>query len=52
MLGCPLYVPPTFFEKYLSENMLQKYKYFYEKSFIDLQTNAKWCPNPKCSYAI
>jgi len=31
---------------------MAKYLKFYKKSYIDISKAAKWCPAPRCKYAV
>lgn len=36
----------------LTSDNYAKYKYYFKKSFIDINNATKWCPAPSCTYAV
>lgn len=50
--GCKLIVPEYFFEKCCTSENYNRYRYYFKKSFIDINKTTKWCPAPNCTYAV
>ena len=49
---CNMIVPERLFKQLLPEERYQRYRSFLLKSFVDLSTQAKWCPGRDCQMAV
>jgi ariadne-1 len=51
MSDCEILVPQELFEELLPQKVLDKYKMFVIRSYVDKRTDVKWCPAPDCTSA-
>lgn len=42
----------SLFRLLLDHDLYTKYKYYFVKSFIDINKSTKWCPAPNCKFAV
>jgi len=52
MGGCNLVVPEEMFKELLPLHLWKRFNMFLLKTFVDFNTNVKWCPAPECQYAV
>ncbi len=50
LVGCPIIVPKSIFDKYLPKELSKEYTKHVCKSFTDENKAMKWCPAPGCKY--
>lgn len=50
LVGCPIIVPKSIFDKYLPENLRRDYIKHVCKSYTDENKAMRWCPSPGCRF--
>eukprot|EP00826_Nyctotherus_ovalis_P024576 TRINITY_DN1898_c0_g3_i1.p2 TRINITY_DN1898_c0_g3~~TRINITY_DN1898_c0_g3_i1.p2 ORF type:complete len:490 (-),score=172.28 TRINITY_DN1898_c0_g3_i1:96-1565(-) len=50
LVGCPIIVPKSIFDKYLSESQRHDYIKHVCKSYTDENKAMRWCPAPGCTF--
>jgi len=50
LVDCPIIVPKTIFDKYLSEDLRNDYIKHVCKSYTDENKAMRWCPAPGCTF--
>jgi len=49
---CKALVHEVAFKILVDEKLLEKYKYYFTRSFVENNDYVKWCPSPGCSNAV
>jgi len=52
LVGCPIIVPKSIFDKYLSDDLRRDYLKHVCTSYTDENKAMRWCPAPGCKYLV